>query len=360
MAHDVFVSYSSKDKQIADAICHKLESDKIRCWIAPRDILPGATWGEAIIEAINNCKALIIVFSSSSNSSPQVLREVERAVSKGIFILPVRIEDIKPSGAMEYFLSSQHWTDILTPAFEEQITVLSKNISTLLNNRKKGAQPSRVNAPPPSKNFRPPADQGSSKKLGIIIAATSVSLCVAGFLGILLFSGEEPPPKLTPPIIEENSTLPPGGNQTVEDPASSPTEANPGTASGSPEEEEVCPLHDAAWVNSLKEVKYLVNSGMDVNIRNSDMQTPLHVAVCSSNTTEIIKFLISKGADVNARDADKRTPLHNAAADGKKEFIQLLIAKGADATLKDCEGCTPAEINSSEEIGKLIRSLQKK
>lgn len=40
MAHDVFISYSHEDKAIADAICHKLESVRIWCWIAPRDILP--------------------------------------------------------------------------------------------------------------------------------------------------------------------------------------------------------------------------------------------------------------------------------------------------------------------------------
>ena len=34
MAHDVFISYSTKDKVIADAICANLENRGIRCWIA--------------------------------------------------------------------------------------------------------------------------------------------------------------------------------------------------------------------------------------------------------------------------------------------------------------------------------------
>ena len=41
---DVFISYSSKDKPVADAICNRLESGNLRCWYAPRDILPGADW----------------------------------------------------------------------------------------------------------------------------------------------------------------------------------------------------------------------------------------------------------------------------------------------------------------------------
>ena len=54
MAHDVFISYSSKDKLIADAACAILESKGIRCWIAPRDILPGADWGESIVDALES------------------------------------------------------------------------------------------------------------------------------------------------------------------------------------------------------------------------------------------------------------------------------------------------------------------
>ena len=52
VAHDVFISYSSKDKPAADAACAILELKGIRCWIAPRDIVPGTDWGELIIDAL--------------------------------------------------------------------------------------------------------------------------------------------------------------------------------------------------------------------------------------------------------------------------------------------------------------------
>jgi len=45
MAHDAFISHSSKDKTIADATCAYLEASKIRCWVAPRDIRPGGELG---------------------------------------------------------------------------------------------------------------------------------------------------------------------------------------------------------------------------------------------------------------------------------------------------------------------------
>src|SRR5262247_1823569 len=79
MAHDVFISYSHVDKATADAACATLERAGIRCWVAPRDITPGDEWGAAIIKAIDQCRAIVLIFSSSANNSRQIRREVERA-----------------------------------------------------------------------------------------------------------------------------------------------------------------------------------------------------------------------------------------------------------------------------------------
>jgi hypothetical protein len=59
-----------------------------------------------------------LVFSASSNLSPQVRREVERAVHKQLSILPFRIEDVLPSKSLEFFLSAQHWMDAFPPPRE--------------------------------------------------------------------------------------------------------------------------------------------------------------------------------------------------------------------------------------------------
>lgn len=132
MAHDVFISYSSKDKRIAQEVCAVLEKEGIPIWIAPRDILPGQDWGESIIDAINACKLMVIVFTASSNDSKQVLREVERAVAKGINIIPFRTENLLPSKSMEYFLSSTHWLDAYDPPLERHFSSLTETINLLL------------------------------------------------------------------------------------------------------------------------------------------------------------------------------------------------------------------------------------
>jgi hypothetical protein len=146
MAHDVFVSYSNKDKVVADAVCAKLEEKGIRCWIAPRDIIPGLEWSESIINALSECRIAVVVFSSSSDASQQVRREAERAVSKGVIILPFRIEDIYPSGAMEYYLSTSHWLDALTTPLESHLDRLTESVRMLLENPHYAASSTKDNA----------------------------------------------------------------------------------------------------------------------------------------------------------------------------------------------------------------------
>jgi hypothetical protein len=132
MAHEVFISYSSEDKAIADAVTARLESHKIRCWIAPRDILPGQPYAASLIDAIQKAKVFVLILSSKSNQSKHVVREVSEAVETGIVIIPFRIDDVQPSTEMRYYIKSLHWLDAITPPLERNIDVLAKNIHALL------------------------------------------------------------------------------------------------------------------------------------------------------------------------------------------------------------------------------------
>jgi|HubBroStandDraft_1064217.scaffolds.fasta_scaffold00135_4 hypothetical protein len=133
MAHEVFISVSSKDKVIGDAVCAALEAAGIGCWIAPRDIEPGAEWAESIIDAIGSARCFVLVFSGHANSSPQIRREVERAVNKDVPIIPLRIEDVPPSKTLEYFISTPHWLDAFTPPLDGHLERLAQAIRRRLN-----------------------------------------------------------------------------------------------------------------------------------------------------------------------------------------------------------------------------------
>ncbi len=105
----IFISHSSKDKQIADAICHYLEEHGVACWIAPRDILPGTNYGASILNAIKKCVAMVLVYSTNSNSSNQVVKELERAASYSKVIIPFMIDSTPLNDDFEYHLSGTHW-----------------------------------------------------------------------------------------------------------------------------------------------------------------------------------------------------------------------------------------------------------
>lgn len=132
MAQDCFVSYSAEDKAEAEAACSRLESTGIRCWIAPRDVTPGKPYAAEIIEAIGESKVMIFVFSSQSNASPHVLRELEAAVRKHVCVIPFRIEDVHPSPSIEYFISAAHWLDAAPKPTEQHYEILAQAVQKLL------------------------------------------------------------------------------------------------------------------------------------------------------------------------------------------------------------------------------------
>jgi hypothetical protein len=157
MAHDVFISYASADKQVADAVCGKLESQEIRCWIAPRDVLPGIHYGEAIIDAIHECRIMVLVFSAKANASPHIPKEIERAVSQGVTVMPLRIEDVLPTKSLDYFIGSVHWLDALTPPLEVHLQRLAANVKTLLSRNDSAAHALAGESRPPSNVHAIPA-----------------------------------------------------------------------------------------------------------------------------------------------------------------------------------------------------------
>jgi hypothetical protein len=132
---DVFISHSSADKQVADAVCAAMESKNFRCWIAPRDIPAGVSWGSAIIEGIEDSRLMLLVFSEHANRSDQVLREVERAVAKKKPIVPLRIDGEPMRKDFEYFLASSQWLDATGGPLESHLAGLTSRVRHLLMER---------------------------------------------------------------------------------------------------------------------------------------------------------------------------------------------------------------------------------
>ena len=148
MAHDVFISYSSKDKPIADGVCASLEAAGIRCWIAPRDLAPGDDWPTSINKAIINSRAMVLVFSSNSNSSDDVSRELILAANSKLVIIPFKIENVEPEPGKQYYLARTHWLDAMNPPTRKQIRKLVDTVKKLLTPESPAAAPATPALPP--------------------------------------------------------------------------------------------------------------------------------------------------------------------------------------------------------------------
>ncbi len=126
MPHDVFISYATPDKKAADAVCASLEQKGIRCCIFPRDGIPGKSFAETITEFMASCKVVVLMLSSHANASKHISREVEMAVRRGLTVIPFRIENVQPSGSLEYWIAEAHWLDAITPEMERGLEKLAE------------------------------------------------------------------------------------------------------------------------------------------------------------------------------------------------------------------------------------------
>lgn len=111
MAGPVFITYSSRDRDVADVVRAHLESTGMSVWIAPRDVPVGMSYPEAIIGAIRDRSVGLLVLSDQSNSSPHVLREVERISADGKPLYVLRVEPVELSDGLAYFTSMLQWIE---------------------------------------------------------------------------------------------------------------------------------------------------------------------------------------------------------------------------------------------------------
>ena len=164
----VFISYASQDAGVATQLCAALESAGIACWIAPRDVQPGQPYAAAIVHALNDCRALVLLVSRHSVASPHVHREVERASSKKRTVYSVRLDAAELPAELEYFLSANQWLDTAGRSIESIVPAL---LATL-------RQPGEALAP----RTRPPAARNLARKYGLAVALALMAIALIGLV----------------------------------------------------------------------------------------------------------------------------------------------------------------------------------
>lgn len=119
--YDLFISYATENSDIAQYVVDKIEKRGKTCFIAPRDIRSGGNYASEIVRGISNSVAVLLIFSSDSDKSGYVLREINSAVSRNKTIIPLRTENFLPSEAMEFYLGPTHWLDAFPQVLDSHL-----------------------------------------------------------------------------------------------------------------------------------------------------------------------------------------------------------------------------------------------
>jgi len=200
--HEVFVSYASHDISVANGVVAALEVQGLKCWIAPRDVTPGAHYAGEIVHAIDASKAIVLILSQDAATSPHVLREIERATSKRHPVVTLRVDQAPLPAEFEYFLNSSQWLDA------------SGGDATRMTPKLVAAVKSAIKAPPvtPAATFGPqvPARRVSARSPSrtILTVACVGGLAIAGIVADRLWLGYRRAtsvPAPTAPAISDKS-----------------------------------------------------------------------------------------------------------------------------------------------------------
>jgi hypothetical protein len=131
MVHDVFIGHAHKDKSVADAICERLESAGVRCWIAGRDISAGEDWTEATRNAIGSSRVMVLLLSENANSAPHIQREIAHAFYTKRIIIPLRLTNTLPSRDFLFYLGNVRWFDAFSSPAEEHLELDTQPASAI-------------------------------------------------------------------------------------------------------------------------------------------------------------------------------------------------------------------------------------
>jgi formylglycine-generating enzyme required for sulfatase activity len=236
MTYDLFISHSSADAETAQALVTDFENRNISCWMAPRDIPMGSSYHEEIVQAIENSRAMLLLFSNAANKSEHVLREVELAAQGKKPILPLRIDVSEPAGGLKYMLANKQWVER---------KALGNRLVDTIEQLLAGARPPRaaekIERPAPEPPKKParmsPVMIAAAAAACLVLAAAALQV---GWLGKAPGTAQVAPQAKTAPAAPEPQVAviapvqPPPAAPAVQPPTASETKAPDPPATGQP------------------------------------------------------------------------------------------------------------------------------
>ena len=201
-----FISYASRDASFANSIVHALEQQELRCWIAPRDVLPGSLYADGIARAIDGTEVFVLILSEHAVASAHVGKEIERASSKRRPIIALHTDAAILTPAFEYFLSESQWIEVPPGQIEAAAVKLQAGIRRHLD------ASAAIQSPLPSARPTPSRPLATARPRWVMVGGVAAAALALAYGAVDHFrpprhaaSGTAPKEQVAPGVIGEKT-----------------------------------------------------------------------------------------------------------------------------------------------------------
>jgi len=191
MSADIFISFATQDSKTARTICTALEGRGFKCWIATRDIQPGENFQSSIVRAIRSAKVLLLVFTSNSNRSDEMTKELALASQQKLMVVPLRVENVDPSDAFAYEFATRQWIDLFAD-WEREMNHLCARLSAALEDDR--SHTDTIVLGKPSLTDKTLVEAMKARKRRMLTLGAAAVVLVGVVVGLLLAGGNKSAP----------------------------------------------------------------------------------------------------------------------------------------------------------------------
>lgn len=144
MKYDIFISYSTKDKEKVLVTVRELRSKGYRIWMDEEGISSGDQFKKAIVEGLDNSKMMLFFSSSHSNKSVWTEKEIGYADRHKKRIIPIKLDGSAYNKSVDFDLGNFDYVDFsANPKMSKEKEKLYSSLETIFG--KKDAEERHLN-----------------------------------------------------------------------------------------------------------------------------------------------------------------------------------------------------------------------
>mgnify|MGYP001204415781 CR=1 FL=1 len=195
MNEEVFISYAAKDRERVLGLVKRLRSAGVTVWIDQAGIDVATMWSQEIVNAIRDCKVMLLSISPHSTESENVVKELALASERKKPIIPVYLEPADIPGTMEYQLAGiqrvEYFLENEDAAFNAMVRSLVK-LGVNIDTEKTGINDENFESTLATHhNKRNPKQKLTPAKIGLLLGIAALAISLVGY--VLLSARQGPP-----------------------------------------------------------------------------------------------------------------------------------------------------------------------